>query len=55
VGVRLLCFNGQVAGKFAPQLLALGYETVVLPPTSPANASWSFEHKLVVWRAALQR
>jgi hypoxanthine-DNA glycosylase len=54
-GVRLVCFNGQAAGKFAPQLAALGYETVVLPSTSPANAGWSFERKLVAWRAALQR
>lgn len=55
VAIRHICFNGQAAGKFAPQLAALGYETVVLPSTSPANASWSFERKLEVWREALQR
>jgi double-stranded uracil-DNA glycosylase len=55
VGVRLVCFNGQAAGKFAPQLQALGYEAVVLPSTSPANASRSFERKLSALRAALQR
>ena len=52
-GVRLVCFNGQAAGKFAPQLVALGYEAVILPSTSPANASWSFERKLAAWREAL--
>ncbi len=51
--VRLVRFNGQAAGKFAPQLTALGYETVILPSTSPANAGWSFERKLAAWRVAL--
>jgi hypoxanthine-DNA glycosylase len=55
VAVRLVCFNGQAAGKFAPQLTTLGYETVVLPSTSPANAGWSFERKLGAWREALNR
>jgi hypoxanthine-DNA glycosylase len=55
VVVRLVCFNGQAAGKFAPQLTALGFETVVLPSTSPANAGWSFERKLAAWREALNR
>ena len=54
VAIRHICFNGQAAGKFAPQLDAMGYETVVLPSTSPANASWSFERKLAVWREALR-
>jgi hypoxanthine-DNA glycosylase len=55
VAVRLVCFNGLAAAKFAPQLQALGYETLVLPSTSPANASWSFERKLTAWREALLR
>jgi hypoxanthine-DNA glycosylase len=53
VAVRLVCFNGQAAGKFASRLQALGYDTTVLPSTSPANASWSFERKLAAWRQAL--
>jgi hypoxanthine-DNA glycosylase len=53
VALRRVCFNGQAAGKFAPHLAALGYDTVVLPSTSPANATWSFERKLAAWRAAL--
>lgn len=53
VAIRHICFNGQAAGKFAPQLQALGYRTTVLPSTSPANASWSFERKLEAWRKGL--
>jgi hypoxanthine-DNA glycosylase len=49
------CFNGQAAGKFAPRLQALGFETLTLPSTSPANAGWSFERKLAAWRAGLMR
>lgn len=53
VALRRICFNGQTAGRFAPQLAALGYETLVLPSTSPANASWSLERKLTAWCDAL--
>lgn len=49
----LVCFNGQAAGRSAPQLQALGFETLVLPSTSPANATWSFVRKLSAWRDAL--
>lgn len=47
-----ICFNGQKAGSFARQLAAAGYETAVLPSTSPAF-TLSFENKLLAWRAAL--
>jgi len=47
------CFNGQAAGRFAPQLQALGFETLILPSTSPANATWSFARKLEAWRKGL--
>lgn len=46
-------FNGQAAGKFAPQFTAAGYRTVVLPSTSPAHASLSREAKLLAWRQLL--
>jgi hypoxanthine-DNA glycosylase len=48
-----VCFNGQAAGRFAPQLAALGFETLILPSTSPANATWNFERKLAAWRDGL--
>lgn len=43
-------FNGQAAGKFAPQFAAQGYRTLVLPSTSPAHASLPYEAKLAIWR-----
>lgn len=42
-------FNGQTSGKFAPQFADAGYRTVVLPSTSPAYASMTFEQKLERW------
>lgn len=52
-GIRRILFNGQTPGRFAPQLVALGYETQVMPSTSPANAGWRIERKLAAWRAGL--
>lgn len=52
-GIQRVCFNGQAAGKFAPQLEALGFATLILPSTSSANATWSFERKLEAWREGL--
>ncbi len=52
-GMPRVCFNGQAAGRFAPTLEALGFETLILPSTSPANATWDFERKLAAWREAL--
>lgn len=43
-------FNGQASGKFAPQFAVQGYRTVVLPSSSPAHMTLSFQQKLVVWR-----
>lgn len=51
--LRRVCFNGRTAGRFAPRLAALGFETLILPSTSPANAGWSYADKLAAWRAAL--
>lgn len=43
-------FNGKASGVFAPQFAVQGYRTVVLPSSSPAHMTLSFEQKLAVWR-----
>ncbi|MES2261046.1 MAG: DNA-deoxyinosine glycosylase [Pseudomonadota bacterium] len=48
-------FNGQTSGKFAPQFAEAGYRTLVLPSTSPAYASLSFELKLAMWRGLINQ
>jgi TDG/mug DNA glycosylase family protein len=50
-GLRRVCFNGQTAGRFAGWFQQQGYETRVLPSTSPAY-TLAFESKLDRWRAA---
>ncbi|WP_338848173.1 DNA-deoxyinosine glycosylase [Massilia sp. W12] len=50
--LRAAFFNGREAGRFAPQLQALGWHTAILPSTSPAHAGMSFENKLQAWRSA---
>jgi hypoxanthine-DNA glycosylase len=50
--LRRVLFNGATAGRFAAAFSTHGYETVVLPSSSPAHAARSFEQKLVLWRAA---
>ncbi len=52
--LRRVCFNGRTAGRFAPQLAALGLTALILPSTSPANASWSYAEKLEAWRRAIE-
>jgi hypoxanthine-DNA glycosylase len=51
--LRRVCFNGKTSGKFAPVLTAAGYDTLVLPSSSAANAILSFDQKLRVWRDIL--
>ena len=54
-GLRLkrVCFNGKTARRFADVIRAAGYETLVLPSSSPANAALSFDQKLSLWREIL--
>jgi hypoxanthine-DNA glycosylase len=49
--LRRVCFNGKTAAKLEPWFSEQGYETIVLPSSSPAN-TMKFETKLAVWRAA---
>ncbi|KAF0164828.1 MAG: mismatch-specific DNA glycosylase [Rhodocyclaceae bacterium] len=51
--LRRICFNGGMAARRVREVEALGFEAAVLPSTSPANATWSFERKLSAWRATL--
>ena len=51
--IKRACFNGATAARALSHLAAFGLETVVLPSTSPANASQSHAYKLARWRAAL--
>jgi hypoxanthine-DNA glycosylase len=47
--LQRIFFNGKTAGKFERQFAAWGYETAVLPSSSPAY-TLSFEEKLRQWR-----
>ncbi|WP_323121696.1 DNA-deoxyinosine glycosylase [Burkholderia alba] len=51
--LRKVCFNGKAAGRFEPVIRAAGYDTLVLPSSSPANAMLSFDQKLRLWREIL--
>ncbi|APA85417.1 DNA-deoxyinosine glycosylase [Paraburkholderia sprentiae WSM5005] len=48
--LKKVCFNGKTAGRFATVIGAAGYETLVLPSSSPANAMLSFDQKLAFWQ-----
>lgn len=48
-GLRRVFFNGKAAGRFQSQFAAWGYETAVLPSSSPAY-TLGFGEKLEQWR-----
>ena len=48
--LRRVCFNGKTAAKMEPLFNEWGFETVVLPSSSPAY-TLRFEEKLKHWRA----
>jgi len=50
--LRRVLFNGAAAGRYAAQFIAAGFTTGILPSSSPAHASRSYEQKLALWRAA---
>jgi hypoxanthine-DNA glycosylase len=47
------CFNGATAGRAVAHLASFGLASVVLPSTSPANASQPLKFKLERWHAAI--
>ena len=46
--LRCVCFNGKTSGKFERWFIKQGYETHVLPSTSPAY-TLAFERKALAW------
>ena len=52
--IARVLLNGGTAAKAVQHLAGLGFETIALPSSSPANASQSYEFKLGHWRAALE-
>jgi len=51
--LRRVCFNGRTAGRFGPLFAEWGYQTLILPSSSPAHAALRFEQKLKQWRKIL--
>jgi hypoxanthine-DNA glycosylase len=52
--LQAIAHNGGESFKHAKHTRVLGLPVYRLPSTSPANASWSFERKLAVWREVFQ-
>lgn len=52
--LQALAHNGGESARAMRFTRALGLPVYRLPSTSPANASWSFERKLVAWRTVFQ-
>lgn len=53
-GLRLVAHNGGESARAMRHVGALGLAVQRLPSSSPANASWSFERKLLAWRVAFR-
>ena len=52
--LQFVAHNGGESARAMQQIRALGLPAQRLPSSSPANASWSFERKHAVWRAAFK-
>jgi hypoxanthine-DNA glycosylase len=51
--LKVIAHNGGESFKHAGATAALGLPVYRLPSTSAANARWSFERKLAVWREVM--
>lgn len=51
--LKRVCFNGKTSGRQAPLFAEAGFETLVLPSSSPAYAAMRFEQKLAIWRGVM--
>lgn len=53
--LQAIAHNGGESFKHSKHTALLGVPVYKLPPTSPANASWSFERKLAAWREVFEK
>jgi double-stranded uracil-DNA glycosylase len=53
MAIRRVCFNGRMAARRIKDVEAAGFDVIVLPSTSPANAAMRYEEKFARWREAL--
>jgi|SRR3569623_112616 len=49
-----VCFNGKTSGKLAPRFAEAGFDSLVLPSSSPAHQQLSFEQKLAHWQGIIR-
>jgi TDG/mug DNA glycosylase family protein len=52
--IRLVCFNGGEAAEIKESLVSLGYQTCLLPSSSPANRGYR-GGRLSHWSAAIRK
>lgn len=53
--LQAIAHNGVESFKHAKHTERLGLPIYKLPSTSPANASWSFDRKLVAWKEVFEK
>jgi hypoxanthine-DNA glycosylase len=51
--LQAIAHNGGESFKHAKYTATLGLPVYKLPSTSPANASWNFQRKLIAWREVM--
>lgn len=51
--LKRVCFNGKTSARQAPLFAEAGFDTRILPSSSPAYASMTFAQKLTQWRGII--